>query len=433
MAKPIPGWIGYDEVSDRPLVKLVGGTKRLLTEDDSGGGGSITSVDDDGASPALVVTDPTGPLVTLGFDESQLENGGGQEISVAGLSGLLATAQTPAAHATSHQNGGSDEISVAGLGGVLADPQIAGSLDTTGAAVDVGASAPGVAGDVLALTDATHANWTNPYALVDPIPAQPHADDLEFNDTPGTVPASGALYRPSAGADLLFGAATAVVATGAPVSGVDPNTVVAVSGNDGTTCRFSVNDVRRSWFWFQPGREAVEPRFALMWPIGSTAETEEVFLVKMNWVTLGNNTSANESSKFYIVLAADLSGAPDTGSSGNFVAMGINYLTSIASPRMYSARRAGSGSFDSNTAYAARANNAVTSVPTFFMACRNAGVWCFYAGSPEGSWAHIGRFTGGLTAVRWVGIAVRSGTINGDFQDMVGLDYIRRYDDRRFV
>lgn len=30
----------------------------------------------------------------------------------------------PAVHATSHQNGGSDEISVAGLSGVLADPQV---------------------------------------------------------------------------------------------------------------------------------------------------------------------------------------------------------------------------------------------------------------------------------------------------------------------
>lgn len=38
------------------------------------------------------------------------ENGGGDEISVAGLSGLLATAQTPAAHNSSHESGGSDAI-----------------------------------------------------------------------------------------------------------------------------------------------------------------------------------------------------------------------------------------------------------------------------------------------------------------------------------
>jgi len=51
------------------------------------------------------------------------QNGGGDEISVLNLSGLLADGQTPLAHKTSHQNGGGDEISVAGLSGELADDQ----------------------------------------------------------------------------------------------------------------------------------------------------------------------------------------------------------------------------------------------------------------------------------------------------------------------
>jgi len=51
------------------------------------------------------------------------ENGGSDEISVAGLSGLLADNQNPTSHASSHQNGGGDEISVAGLSGELADDQ----------------------------------------------------------------------------------------------------------------------------------------------------------------------------------------------------------------------------------------------------------------------------------------------------------------------
>jgi hypothetical protein len=38
------------------------------------------------------------------------ENGGSDQISVAGLSGLLATAQNPVAHATSHKSGGGDSI-----------------------------------------------------------------------------------------------------------------------------------------------------------------------------------------------------------------------------------------------------------------------------------------------------------------------------------
>lgn len=60
----------------------------------------------------------------VGNDHSTLhENGGADEISVAGLSGTLADAQTPAAHKTSHENGGADKISVAGLSGALADAQ----------------------------------------------------------------------------------------------------------------------------------------------------------------------------------------------------------------------------------------------------------------------------------------------------------------------
>lgn len=44
------------------------------------------------------------------------ENGGSDEISVLGLSGLLADAQTPLAHATSHQAGGVDLIKLDDLG-----------------------------------------------------------------------------------------------------------------------------------------------------------------------------------------------------------------------------------------------------------------------------------------------------------------------------
>ena len=43
------------------------------------------------------------------------QDGGADEISIAGLSGLLADAQTPLAHKTSHQVGGSDELDLGGL------------------------------------------------------------------------------------------------------------------------------------------------------------------------------------------------------------------------------------------------------------------------------------------------------------------------------
>jgi len=62
---------------------------------------------------------------TLPLHASTHQNGGTDEISVTGLSGLLADGQTALAHASTHQNGGADEISVAGLSGLLADGQTA--------------------------------------------------------------------------------------------------------------------------------------------------------------------------------------------------------------------------------------------------------------------------------------------------------------------
>jgi len=41
------------------------------------------------------------------------QNGGGDEVSVTGLSGLLADGQTPLSHAASHQHGGGDEVATA--------------------------------------------------------------------------------------------------------------------------------------------------------------------------------------------------------------------------------------------------------------------------------------------------------------------------------
>lgn len=126
----------------------------------------------DEANPHAVTAAQVGAPTEAEFDDhsARHENGGADEISVAGLSGTLADAQTaaahdlagaqhnadtlanlntkisdatlddsgdprdPNAHATSHQNGGGDEISVAGLSGLLGDSQtplahdLAGSL-----------------------------------------------------------------------------------------------------------------------------------------------------------------------------------------------------------------------------------------------------------------------------------------------------------------
>lgn len=73
------------------------------------------------------------------------QNGGGDEISVLGLSGLLGDSQTPLSHKASHQNAGLDEINVAGLSGELADDQppkahdFGGSKHTQDTTADVNA------------------------------------------------------------------------------------------------------------------------------------------------------------------------------------------------------------------------------------------------------------------------------------------------------
>lgn len=83
---------------------------------------SITATDVQGAVEQLIALTEA--------HKSRHEKGGADEISVSGLSGLLADEQTPLAHKTSHENGGVDELNVEGLSGELADqqpPKVAGS------------------------------------------------------------------------------------------------------------------------------------------------------------------------------------------------------------------------------------------------------------------------------------------------------------------
>ena len=125
------------------------------------------------------------------------ESGGADEISVAGLFGLLATPQTPAAHATTHaettgqtaddhhphvhDRAGADHNSATlaelsakvsddtliGTGDPrLSDERTANAIATTGADVNVDASAPPSAGQVLEATGATAAIWQTPAAGV---------------------------------------------------------------------------------------------------------------------------------------------------------------------------------------------------------------------------------------------------------------------------
>jgi hypothetical protein len=62
-------------------------------------------------------------IATALGDSALLDVGTGAGTVAAGNDGRLTDARTPTAHKTSHENGGADEISVAGLSGELADPQ----------------------------------------------------------------------------------------------------------------------------------------------------------------------------------------------------------------------------------------------------------------------------------------------------------------------
>jgi len=92
------------------VATLSSNTPQAITAGASGDAGSGTAASKDDhvhASPA------TWPPTAHKTDH---ENGGGDEISVAGLSGLLADGQTPLTHATSHKSGGGDSIKLNELG-----------------------------------------------------------------------------------------------------------------------------------------------------------------------------------------------------------------------------------------------------------------------------------------------------------------------------
>lgn len=73
-----------------------------------------------------------------------------------------ASGATPATHNSSHQDGGADEISVTGLSGVLADPQVADKIKTATTTVSVSAAAAPSSGQVLTATSSTVATWQTP-------------------------------------------------------------------------------------------------------------------------------------------------------------------------------------------------------------------------------------------------------------------------------
>ncbi len=102
-------------------LKPSGGTsRRVIPKDCSLAAGY--SLHTDGVT--ISVLDTSGQIMdSYGAHATSHENGGADEITVSGLSGLLADEQDPLAHSGDHENGGGDEIGVGGLSGLLADDQ----------------------------------------------------------------------------------------------------------------------------------------------------------------------------------------------------------------------------------------------------------------------------------------------------------------------
>lgn len=138
-------------MASKIISQLNGGVK--LTNPASGDLIPVTDVSD----PTEAATGTTKPMemsevVAEKIRESSgptvLEIGAvadGEMLQRSGATIVGATSAPPAAHAASHENGGADEISVAGLSGVLADPQVADTIvETSGpTTLDIGAVADG--------------------------------------------------------------------------------------------------------------------------------------------------------------------------------------------------------------------------------------------------------------------------------------------------
>lgn len=150
-----------------------------------------------------------------------------------------AAGATPGQHAGSHGDGGNDEASVAGLSGVLADAQVANKIKTSGDPVILSSTAP-TAGQAIVATSSTAATWQTVASSADYAvsefwhpPAVAHAEDVE-----GVLSSLGnyTLHRVSD-----WAAITPVVAT----------EVSSLSSPSANTVRVSYN-LKRSHISIQP-------------------------------------------------------------------------------------------------------------------------------------------------------------------------------------
>ena len=400
MSKPVAGSLYYDSDADRPRVDLRTGSKKVLVEGDAGAG-SITLVQT--GSTAIDVTGGTGPTVTVALDEAELENGGGQEISVAGL------------------------------GGVLADAQVAGSLRNATTDVSGTAAAAPVAGQVVTATDSTHWTWQTPSPFDGPDDSG-HVDNQYFTGTADTLPSGWSLYRDGTGGAAVFSTATAVVATGAPTVGVDPYVPVTASGNDGTKVNFNINSRRRGWFYFQaPAEAAGALRFAFAKKMATALPADFVIITRFSYPDMDAGGSANLNGELLWGMSTDNSGPRGGQVSGGGRAFILLRPDSASTGNTIATLVVGNGTAGGSAtrSYSAIAN--IHSVGTWLKIVRRSNTMFGFVGNGN-SWTKIGSAggvgTGGdSTTLQWWTVAhVNRNDGSDSFSSYIGFDRMLRYD-----
>lgn len=290
MAKPIAGNVFYNSTTDRPRVALRAGEFDLLTTADAGGG-AVSDVTGTGAIDAS----PTTGNVVVSLDESALENGGAQEISIAGLSGQAADPQLIEVAKAGVLVGTRDQINLTDGGGVTFTVTDNGGNNRV---------------DITAAVDAA-----DPWKFYHKAPASAHADDDEF--TTSTLNARWTVIKDTA-------RTTPATATGP---------VVGAAGPGGTAFNKS-NDYRGTFLAWQG-----EPGGVIRTISSLPAVTQFRF-------RCAGACSPTNGSEVLLLVGESIAGVPDI--TNNYAAMG--WASAVVNETHYVAygRQAGGGGFQVN-------------------------------------------------------------------------------------
>ncbi len=124
-------------------------------------------------------------------------------------------------------------------------------------------------------------------------PASPHADNEEFEGTPGTIP-------------VAWTQGGSVQATA-----IDPY----ANFNTATQWRHSTNSRRPSWLMMQPTADATQI-FAIHKPV--TVGTNKAVMTRLSWNSRYASTVTANDSSIGIMFCASTAGAPDVGNCVQF-------------------------------------------------------------------------------------------------------------------